>query len=53
MRDKLISAVLKHLTIKRPLDADRAEFFAFAEVGEVEPFLDLLFCACNNDVVAV
>mmetsp|Transcript_44422 Transcript_44422/g.113491 ORF Transcript_44422/g.113491 Transcript_44422/m.113491 type:complete len:307 (+) Transcript_44422:554-1474(+) len=31
VRDKLISAVLKHLTIKRPLDADRAEFFAFAE----------------------
>mmetsp|Transcript_8135 Transcript_8135/g.23343 ORF Transcript_8135/g.23343 Transcript_8135/m.23343 type:complete len:314 (-) Transcript_8135:57-998(-) len=31
VRDKLISTVLKHLTIKRKLDADRAEFFAYAE----------------------
>uniref|UniRef100_A0A061SC15 Wd40 repeat-like protein n=1 Tax=Tetraselmis sp. GSL018 TaxID=582737 RepID=A0A061SC15_9CHLO len=31
VRDRLISTVLKHLTVKRALDADRTEFLAYAE----------------------
>jgi hypothetical protein len=31
MRDKLVPAILKFLTIKRSIDCDRREFFAYAE----------------------
>ena len=51
IRDALLSKVSKFLTIKRPLDCNRAEFFAYAEAFATMGHLD--YTNLNGSMVII